>query len=337
MMSKSKIFDVILVFNEYDLLEERIKLFEPNIEKFVILDFGSGCKNYSCKNIVHIKTSKDFLAEDFDLLYEVIRIIDSNNLYVEDILMVSKVNEIPDINVVLNNIDLIQIKPIVFQQKKVFWESDYVSQKFHFSSFAFTYSQYLFNKNLYNSFTIFRTPIPINYSTLECGWQLNGFQNKSDLKKSYEFWNEKEITENQLRQLHSGLLDFENNLLIEIDNEIPKQFLNFQTKEKLRESKTISLTLEPNLFQEDENMILLIEENKIISNNGLEFNFTLPVVEFYEGQNTSMAYAKNQTIKILKHLNCLPHDIIVCHKKETLDKVTLTYQEFLQNVPSELF
>jgi len=81
----------------------------------------------------------------------------------------------------------------------------------------------------------------------------------------------------------------------------------------------------------------LIEGSRIISNNGHEFEFTLPLVEYYEDQNTSLGYSKNQTLKVLKHLNCLPHDIIICHKKQTLDKVRLTYREFVETIPSELF
>jgi hypothetical protein len=120
-MNKRKIFDVILVFNEYAILEERMKYLQPYVEKFVILDFGTGCKNYSSSEVIHFKATKEILSKDFDLVYEVIRIIDPKKLYVEDILMFSKVNEIPNINTLLDNLDLFYIKPIFFKQKKVFW------------------------------------------------------------------------------------------------------------------------------------------------------------------------------------------------------------------------
>jgi len=336
-MNKRKIFDVILVFNEYTILEERMKYLQPYVEKFVILDFGTGCKNYSSSEVIHFKATKEILSKDFDLVYEVIRIIDPKKLYVEDILMFSKVNEIPNINSLLGNLDLFYIKPIFFKQKKVFWESNLISPKSSFSAFAFTYSHYLLNKNLYDTFLVLKTPIPVNQSTIDCGWQLNGFQSKPELRASFEFWNEKEITEKELLELHSALLDFDKNLLVEFEDEIPNHFLDYQTHERLREAKKINLTLDSNFFRKSEELTLLIEGSRIISNNGHEFEFTLPLVEYYEDQNTSLGYSKNQTLKVLKHLNCLPHDIIICHKKETLDKVRLTYREFVETIPSELF
>jgi hypothetical protein len=45
--AKRKIFEVVFVFNEYDLIQERINLFKNEVEKFVIYDFGDGCKNLS--------------------------------------------------------------------------------------------------------------------------------------------------------------------------------------------------------------------------------------------------------------------------------------------------
>ncbi len=336
-MNKRKIFDVILVFNEYSILEERMKYLQPYVEKFVILDFGTGCKNYSSSKVIHFKATKEILSKDFDLVYEVIRIIDPKKLYVEDILMFSKVNEIPNINSLLNNLDLFYIKPIFFKQKKVFWKSNLISPKSSFSAFAFTYSHYLLNKNLYDTFLVLKTPIPVNQSTIDCGWQLNGFQSKAELRASFEFWNEKEITEKELLELHSALLDFDKNSLVEIEDEIPNNFLEYQTHENLREAKTISLTLDLDFFQKSKELTLLIEESRIISNKGHEFEFTLPSEEYYEDQNTSLSYSKNQTLKVLKYLNCLPHDFIMCHKKETLDKVRLTYREFVETIPSELF
>jgi len=95
--------------------------------------------------------------------------------------------------------------------------------------------------------------------------------------------------------------------------------------------------LDSNFFQKSEELTLLIEGSRIISNNGHKFEFTLPLVEYYECQNTSLSYSKNQTLKVLKYLNCLPHDIIIYHKKESLVKVNLAYREFVGSIPSEVF
>lgn len=336
-MNNRKFFDVILVFNEYNLLEERMQLLQPYVEKFVIIDFGTGCKNYSSTNVIHFKACKDFLSSNFDLVYEVIKIIDSKKLYVEDVLMFSRANEIPNMVSLLNNSDLFYIKPIHFQQKKVFWQTNMISPKLHFGAFAFTYSHYLLNKKLHENFQNLKTPIPVNQSTMDCGWQLNGFQSKAELKKAFEFWNDQEITEDKLKELHSGLLDFDNNLLIEIEEELPPQFSKYQKKEKIRESKAIILTSDLRFFQKSNGLTLLIEKNKITSNNGHEFEFTTPSTEYYENQNVSLAYAKNQTLKVLSYFNSLPHDIIICHKKENLGEVELTYQDFIKKIPSELF
>ena len=105
-MVNRKFFDTILVFNEYEHLEERIKLLENKVDKFIIFDFGDGCKNFSSEKIIHVKAPKFFLENNIDLIYEAIKYLDPKSLYVEDVLMFSRVNEIPDMETLLKNVDL---------------------------------------------------------------------------------------------------------------------------------------------------------------------------------------------------------------------------------------
>ena len=79
-MAKFKFFDVVMVFNEYELLKTRINVLSQYVGTFVIFDFGVGCENFASNNVIHIKAHKEFLSKDFDLVYETIKIIDPKNL-----------------------------------------------------------------------------------------------------------------------------------------------------------------------------------------------------------------------------------------------------------------
>jgi hypothetical protein len=141
-MAKRKIFEVVFVFNEYDLIQERINLFKNEVEKFVIYDFGDGCKNLSNEKVIHIKAPLSFLNDDFDLIYETIKILDRNKIYVEDILLFSKAHEIPNFEVIKSESKTLDKLPVFFRQKKVFWNTNFVSPKINVSAFALKYSHY---------------------------------------------------------------------------------------------------------------------------------------------------------------------------------------------------
>lgn len=336
-MVNRKFFDTILVFNEYELLEERIKLLENKVDKFIIFDFGDGCKNFSSEKIIHVKAPKFFLENNIDLIYETIKYLDPKSLYVEDVLMFSRVNEIPDMATLIENVDLFDIMPILFKQKKVFWESNKLSNKYHYRAFALMYTHFIKTKNLYDSFLSLKTPIPVNRLTLDCGWELNGYQKKDDNVTSLEFWQGKKIDLKNFIRLHKEQKDFDNNPLITEKSGLPKVFVKHQTQETPREAKKIILTEDINLFENSSESILLIEKGKIRSNKNFDYNFVIPSTQYYDSVDFGEAYSKNETLKVLSLLGFLPHDIITYYKKETLDKVSITYREFVESIPSELF
>lgn len=336
-MDKRKFFDTILVFNEYELLEQRIKLLEDKVDKFIIFDFGEGGKNFSSEKTIHIKSPKSFLENNFDLIYEVIKYLDPKSLYIEDVIMISRVNEIPDMTTLLNNVDLFDIMPIVFKQKKVFWEPNKVSSKYHFKAFAIMYTHFLKTKNLYDNLTLLKTPIPVNHLTLDCGWELNGFQKKDDNIISLEFWQNKKIDLKTFIALHRNQRDFNDNILLSKKSGLPKSFLKHQVHVKPRKQKNILLTDSLHDFESSMGLTLLIEKGKIRSNKNFNYDFVIPTNQYYDSFDYEMSFSKNETLKVLSLIGFLPNDTISYQKKETKREVTITFQQFLKLVPSELF
>ena len=251
--------------------------------------------------------------------------------------MFSRVNEIPDMATLIENVDLFDIMPILFKQKKVFWESNKLSNKYHYRAFALMYTHFIKTKNLYDSFLSLKTPIPVNRLTLDCGWELNGYQKKDDNVASLEFWQGKKIDLKNFIRLHKEQKDFDNNPLITEKSGLPKVFVKHQTQEKARKAKKIILTEDINLFENSSESILLVEKGKIRSNENFDYNFVIPSTQYYDSVDFGEAYSKNETLKVLSLLGFLPHDIITYYKKETLDKVSITYREFVESIPSELF
>lgn len=336
-MTKRKFFDIILVYNEYALVEQRIKLFENKVDKFVIYDFGSGCKNYCSNQVYHIKASRSFLGEDFDLYYETMKILDHKKLYMEDVFIFSKANEIPDIDYLIEHPGIFDIKPVIFKQKKVFWLKNMFSPKVHFSSHAFTYSQFFTEKNLQEYFTSLVHPIPVNTYTINCGWQLNGFQDEISLVQALNFWGEQKVSEEIVSQSKSNLTDFDGNLLLKQRSDLPEEFYELESQVEISKAKNVFITEDLDYFSSREGFKILVSVGKIIDSNDKIHVFEIPKVPTYLVENFELSYSKNELLKFLKSLNLLPHDSIVLHKKETLDETLLTYQEFLNFVPSELF
>jgi hypothetical protein len=180
-----------------------------------------------------------------------------------------------------------------------------------------------------------KEPLTINYITLDCGWQFNGFQNKSDLQKSIKFWYCKEFTEVELENLHQNSLDYDNNQLVKANAKYLSGFEKFSTKTKVRELKKILVTTHKTSFNSCEGQAVLIEKNHIITNNSVIHDFVTPSIEYYQDEDFELSYSKNEVFKVLKKLNLFQEDVITIQKKETLEEVNFTYQEFLNVIPSD--
>ena len=147
----------------------------------------------------------------------------------------------------------------------------------------------------------------------------------------------KKIDSKTLIRLHKEQKDFDDNPLIIEKSELPKVFVKHQTQEKPRKAKKIILTEDINLFENSSEPILLVEKGKIRSKENFDYDFVIPSTQYYDSVDFDASYSKNETLKVLSLLGFLPHDIITYYKKETLDKVSITYREFLKSIPSELF
>lgn len=335
-MVNRKFFDIILVFNEYELVEKRMKLLENYIDKFIIYDFGEGCKNFSNSQTIHLKAPTTFLDEDFDLMYETVKLLDKKTLYVEDVFIFSKANEIPDLEKLIVKIGLLDIKPLIFKQQKVFWQNNLKSIKSNYSAFALSYSQYILGKNPYKGLLKLKAPIPTNHLTIDCGWQINGFQNTQELVESIKFWNKKIVEEGSLYTLMSQLRDFDNNLLVEDKTNLPECFESHGRDFKLREPRNFVFTTDQDYYNNSTGDVILIKTGTISINN-FQHIFDIPTINYYGTSDFELSYSKNETLNFLKKLGALEHDIVTFQKKETLEKISIPYREFLNLVPSELF
>lgn len=336
-MGKKQIFDIVFVFNEYNLLEERFKLLGNYVDKFIVYDFGTGCRNFSSENIIHIKSPGFFLDPDFELAQQIVRLLDPKKLYVEDVFMFSKANELPDMEVFINNLHLLNIKPIVCNQKKVFWFSDMISRKKHFGTFALKFSDVLRMPKIYNHMFELVHPVFVNYETIECGWQLNGFQSIDDFQHSVNFWKKLNDEHVECYKSFLELKDFNNELLLKHNPNLPELFSEHQQEKIVREPKTILLTIDEEVFSQSNELALLVSKGKIISNNNFEHTFQIPSINYYAVDDFEISYSKNETLQALNKLGTFEDDIITYTKKETLDEVSVTYQEFSKVIPCEVF
>lgn len=163
---QNKIFDVVYVNTNIELLKYRIELFNNIVDKFIIISDDSINKSllheFSDKlHFIQNESEDGYISIIEKNFNSIIEFLSPNHL---DIFLVSKSNEIPHIDIERYNIELYS-NPVCH-----FMMSDKQSNKFQMGTLVFNYSQFLSKPNFISWLNVERHKINLGlYNKLISG------------------------------------------------------------------------------------------------------------------------------------------------------------------------
>lgn len=331
---KQKIFDVIFFYNEVELLNKRIEYMGNYVTKFIILNFGPIHLNTYQDNVQVFKLNfrkTPFFRNNF--LEYVFYLFDLEDVKYDDFFIFSKVNEFPNLESLLNEIDPKSFVPLVLNHTNYAWSHKLQSKETYFGSRIFQYTNFLQNNHLYHSLYN-KNPLLWEAQIIDNGFRLFGFGSLETLEQSKNFWYD-ESSHNQAN--FSNLLDQHNSInydekivyhtLIE-DTTVPVQFHSLSHEIRNLEKSILFIDL-------------------TVSDNEIHYNFNgqqnIEIINYpsrvlYSKKNYEDFLSDFKKNEVLRILNSLPTESIQhVEIKKTTETVVFNVVEIINSVPSELF
>ena len=252
-MKKRKIVDAFIFSNELDMLEYRLELLYDKVDNFILVESNKTHagddkplyftihkhKRFSkyLDKITHIIVTdfpRNLTQPEIDKLVAIPEIRNMNwvrehhqrraisrgieklNLDYEDIIFVSDVDEIPDLDKIDDIINLLPYGPVVCQQRWFIWNVELEHpEDTWIGSTAFYYSHYLSNKDIFQHLRNIRWDNNVQFSSTLCGWHLSWFGNLEFIKsKIYSFAH---------TEVASDYFTYERNIKSLIENRLPPE------------------------------------------------------------------------------------------------------------------
>ena len=251
-MKKRKIVDSFIFFNELDILEYRLELLYDKVDHFILVEsnithsgedkplyFTIHKKRFAkyLDKITHIIVTdfpRKLTQSEIDELVAIPEIrnmnwvrehhqrraisrgVDKLNLDYEDIIFVSDIDEIPDMDRLDDVINQLPYGPVVCEQRWFIWNTKWEKELSWVGSTAFQYSHYLSNKDIFQHLRNTRwDDIHLEFTLAPCGWHLSWFGTLEFIKsKMYSFAHTEAATD---------FFKFEYNILNLIKNGLPPE------------------------------------------------------------------------------------------------------------------
>lgn len=219
-----ELYDTVDIFIVLEFISETNSIFEENLEKFELwkdkiihvksktlseVDVNKILKFYGFKEVEngnHENIDKVKLSQIFDLK----QCLDSLSLNFEDIILISKIDEFPE----LPSMEILQshlsFEPVVFHQKEFLWSKNFIKSENHFGTFCFQYSHFILNTNIISLFKESTSRnFAYNFSVINSGYKFSLFE---AVEKSIEIIMSKYKHENY-EKIKEVVLDSRNNLV----------------------------------------------------------------------------------------------------------------------------
>ena len=337
---KRQIIDCFPFFNELDLLKFRLTELDSYVDKFILVEStktftGNPKPLYYSLNkdlfsqwkdkIIHIVVTDmpvDMSPEMIEKLVDLPEIRDIHwvrehhqrraisrglsklKLDFEDIILVSDLDEIPDLTKLDKIIDIIPTGPVVFKQNWFIWNINYQKNITWTGGAAFTFSQYLRNKDIFQHIRNIRwESISDEFTPINCGWHFSWFGDVEFIKnKMFSF-------------AHTESADdyFNNNknILNLISNGLPPQVPTENTPKLIKTDFTDitlpnNLNLIPNFNLEEANKIydcfIINDEIDILNLRLHELNDYVDYFVIVEATQTHSGKPKPLHYKLNEHL-----------------------------------
>lgn len=240
----------------------------------------------------------------------------STDLYFEDLILISDVDEIPDLSdyhIILNKL---KFNPVILRQKNFQWSKDYINTKPHlgtccllFTSIITTISHFFkpyFTRNNMHSQL---------YDIIDSGYHFSHFSSIDKTKEKLSLLNP-EISESHIKYCWDNLISLTTDQtkrkysLIEYDGKLPKNIKLIQSQKISRNfSKKYTVTLNYNKVESTFSLNVHCEDNN-------QFDILLPKSKYYDVliedntlENFQKMYCVNEIKKIISSFHPLSRDL----------------------------
>lgn len=255
---KKKIVDCFTFFNELDLLEFRLTELDPYVDYFVIVEStktftGKPKPLYYNLNKFKFKKWEDKIVhkivydmpnelpqEEIDKLVDlpeirdihwvrehhqrrqIGKVLEKMNLDYEDIILVSDLDEVPDLRKLSDFANLLKFGPVVMKQDWYIWNLNNLKNSDWRGSSAFYYSHYINNKDIFQKIRNIRWDNRPEYTVVENGWHFSWFGNQEFIKqKMFSFAHTETANE---------FFKNKDNITYLVENSLPPQVPSEDTK-----------------------------------------------------------------------------------------------------------
>lgn len=255
---KKKIVDCFTFFNELDLLEFRLTELDPYVDYFVIIE---STKTFTGKpkplyyNLNKFKFKKwedkivhkivydmpnELTQEEIDKLVDlpeirdihwvrehhqrrqIGKVLEKISLDYEDIVLVSDLDEIPDLRKLSEFSNLLKYGPVVMKQDWYIWNLNNLKNSDWRGSTAFYYSHYINNKDVFQKIRNIRWDDRPEFSVVQNGWHFSWFGNQEFIKQKMFSFAHTETANDFFKN--------KDNITYLVENSLPPQVPSEETK-----------------------------------------------------------------------------------------------------------
>jgi len=309
MTKKRKIIDIIFFNGQVNILEFRLTELNPFVDTFIIIESLSNSSESMLvkhndifdtwkEKFIHLYAPVDFASDEkIELVH---RTILKLKLDFEDIIMVSDVNEVPNLLQFDNIIEELKFDAVLLKPQKFVWNINHIDKNRDSGSLIFFYTKLIQNKPNIKQYYSNKDLFNIVCEKIENGWKFVGFDLKDRVGFEYQ-----------------------------IEEKLPMTEVNPLTTYQLIESDLTNLPvnyklLSKNKIGRDEvKNHLFIVNTSIYSISELEQKYdTISIVEFISNVNEKLG--EKISNKTTKHTIFVPDFIL--YGDDDLEKFKINYK-----------
>jgi hypothetical protein len=184
MTKKRKIVDIIFFKGQIDILKFRLTELNPFVDTFIIIESLSNSSESMLvkhneifdtwkEKFIHLYAPVDFASDEkIELIH---RTILKLKLDFEDVIMVSNVNEVPNLNDFDNIIEELKFDVVLLKPQKFVWNINHIDKNRDNGSLIFFYTKLVQNKPSIKQYYSNKDLSDIVCEKIENGWKFVGF------------------------------------------------------------------------------------------------------------------------------------------------------------------
>jgi beta-1,4-mannosyl-glycoprotein beta-1,4-N-acetylglucosaminyltransferase len=240
----------------------------------------------------------------------------STDLYFEDLILISDVDEIPNLSDYPVIMDKLKFSPVVLRQKNFQWSKDYISTNPHLGTCCSLFTDLITKPSLFLKLYFIRNNMRSKFlDIVDSGYHFSHFSSIDKTKEKLSLLNP-EISESHIKYCWDNLMFLTTDQtkrqysLIEYNGELPKNIKLIQSQKIGRDfSKKYTVTLNYNKVESTFSLNVHYEENN-------QFDILLPTSKYYDVlvedntlENFQKMYGVNEIKKIISSYSPSSRDV----------------------------